>query len=267
MKLPALDMTLSPSAGFFTFHPAPQYPQTMKSKRASIPCLHLLIGVSLSISPLRALAQAAPSAPSEETIVLNPFVVTAESTSGYYASETLSGTQLRSEVRDLANPITILTEEFMLDIGAVNYEEALEFLPSTQAFKTDSSDQEGNGSRNSTGYVVRGFRSSSLTNNFFTSRIKVDNYNTETITQSRGPNSLLFGLGSVGGALDATNKTGRFNANSYGLEVRLDSEGSRRTSVDINQVLIPKKLALRFAGLSADQRTPRDPQYTRRNSA
>jgi hypothetical protein len=242
----------------------------MKSTRSSLSLPHLLIGVSLSLLPLRSLAQATPAAvaaPAEETIVLNPFVVTSGSNQGYYATETLSGTQLRSQVRDLANPITILTEEFMKDIGAVNYEEALEFLPSTQAFKTDSSDQEGNGSRNSTAYMVRGFRSNSLTNNFFTSRIKVDSYNTETVTQSRGPNSLLFGLGSVGGALDATNKAGKFNANSYGVETRFDSEGSRRASVDVNQILIPKKLAVRFAGLSADQRTPRDLQYSRRNSA
>jgi iron complex outermembrane recepter protein len=234
----------------------------MKSKRSSIPYLQPLMALSLSLLPRQALAQ-----PEQELIVLNPFVVTTDSASGYYATETLSGTQLRTQVRDLANPITILTEEFMRDIGAVNYEEALEFLPSTREFKTDASDQEGNSSRNSTAYMVRGFRSNSLTNNFFTSRIKVDNYNTETVTQSRGPNSLLFGLGSVGGALDATNKTGRFNANSYALETRFDSEGTRRASVDINQILIPKKLAVRFAALSADQRSPRELQYSRRNSA
>ena len=182
-------------------------------------------------------------------------------------SETLSGTQLKSQVRDLANPITILTEEFMRDIGAVNYEEALEFLPSTQAFKGDTSDPESVSSRTGTPFTVRGFRSSSLTNNFFTSRIKVDNFNTETVTQSRGPNSLLFGLGSVGGGLDATNKLGRFNANSHSLDVRLDSEGSKRVSLDINRIIVPKKLALRFAALSTDQRTPREFQYMRRNSA
>ena len=234
------------------------------------PCLAL----TLSLLAGTALAQsAAPPAPTvtsaaEDTmVVLNPFIVSTEANKGYYASETLSGTQLRTQVRDLANPITILTEEFMRDIGAVNYEEALEFLPSTRAFAGDSSDPEGVSSRTGTPYMVRGFRSNSLTNNFFTSRIKVDNYNTETVTQSRGPNSLLFGLGSVGGALDATNKMGKFNANSYGLELRLDSEGTRRTGVDINQILVPKKVALRFAGLSTDQRTARDLQYMRRNSA
>ena len=237
----------------------------MKPSRLAL-TLSLLAGTALaqSIAPP---APAVTSATEDTMVVLNPFIVSTEANKGYYASETLSGTQLRTQVRDLANPITILTEEFMRDIGAVNYEEALEFLPSTRAFAGDSSDTEGVSSRTGTPYMVRGFRSNSLTNNFFTSRIKVDNYNTETVTQSRGPNSLLFGLGSVGGALDATNKMGKFNANSYGLETRLDSEGTRRASVDINQILLPQKVALRFAGLSTDQRTARDLQYMRRNSA
>ena len=230
--------------------------------------------LTLSFVAATALAQSvAPSATSatstadDAAVILNPFVVSTDANKGYYASETLSGTQLKSQVRDLANPITILTEEFMRDIGAVNYEEALEFLPSTQAFKGDTSDPESVSSRTGTPFTVRGFRSSSLTNNFFTSRIKVDNFNTETVTQSRGPNSLLFGLGSVGGGLDATHKLGRFNANSHSLDARFDSEGSRRVSLDINRIIVPKKLALRFAALSTDQRTPREFQYMRRNSA
>jgi iron complex outermembrane recepter protein len=241
----------------------------MKSHPKAARGLHLLLGASLFTLPLCVFAQKASSAPAakeEEMITLNPFVVNANANQGYYASETLSGTQMKSQVRDLANPITVLTEEFMKDIGAVNYQEALEFLPSTREFKGDASDTEGVNNRNGTPYMVRGFRSSTLTNNFFTSRVKVDNYNTESVTQSRGPNSLLFGLGSVGGGLDATNKLGRFNADSYSLEVRFDSEGSKRASVDINQILIPRKLALRFAALSADQRTTRDLQYARRNS-
>ncbi len=216
---------------------------------------------SLAAIPLQAVEK------EPEEVVLNPFVVTADATNGYYASETLSGTQLKSQVRDLANPISILTEEFMKDIGAVNYQDALEFLPSTREFKGDASDPEMVATRNSTPYMVRGFTSSTLTNNFFTSRVKVDNFNTETVTQSRGPNSLLFGLGSVGGGLDATNKMGRFDANSVRLETRIDSEGSTRATIDINQIIVPQKLAVRFAALTTDQRTPRDLQYMRRNSA
>jgi outer membrane receptor for ferric coprogen and ferric-rhodotorulic acid len=94
------------------------------------------LALTLSLVAATALAQSvAPSATSaasaaeDAAVILNPFVVSTDANKGYYASETLSGTQLKSQVRDLANPITILTEEFMRDIGAVNYEEALEFLP------------------------------------------------------------------------------------------------------------------------------------------
>ena len=110
--------------------------------------LCLLVGPTLAQS----IAPAARSAPAAEdsAVVLNPFIVSTEANKGYYASETLSGTQLKSQVRDLANPITILTEEFMRDIGAVNYEEALEILPSTREFKGDTSDPEAVTSRTGT---------------------------------------------------------------------------------------------------------------------
>lgn len=146
------------------------------------PCLAVVLSLFTGTALAQSAAPAAPAALSatDDTIVLNPFVVSTEANKGYYASETLSGTQPKSQVRDLANPITILTEEFMRDIGAVNYEEALEFLPSTQAYKGDSSDPESVTSRTGTPFTVRGFRSTSLTNNFFTSRIKVDSFNTET---------------------------------------------------------------------------------------
>ena len=106
----------------------------MKNPRLAL-TLALLAGTALaqSVAPPASSAANAASAAEQATLVLNPFIVSTEANKGYYASETLSGTQLKSQVRDLANPITILTEEFMRDIGAVNYEEALEFLPSTQA--------------------------------------------------------------------------------------------------------------------------------------
>jgi hypothetical protein len=58
----------------------------MKSTRSAIPGLPILIGVSLSILPVHVLAQE-----EDELVELNPFVVTAEATKGYYATETLSG--------------------------------------------------------------------------------------------------------------------------------------------------------------------------------
>ena len=44
---------------------------------------------------------------SDQVFELSPFSVDASSDQGYYATETLSGTQLRTDMRSLANPVTV----------------------------------------------------------------------------------------------------------------------------------------------------------------
>lgn len=202
-----------------------------------------------------------------EVFELSPFSVDASGDQGYYASETLSGTQLRTDLRSLANPVTVLTEEMMRDIGAVNYEEAVEYLPSTVSFTGDTSDNDGNTARTGTPYTSRGFRVTALTQDFLSTGIRQDTFNTERLTQSRGPNSLLFGLGSVGGAINTGSKRGRLNRDSQEGDLRLDEHGSTRYEYDINKILVEDKLALRVALLYDDKRTHRDLQYRRRKSA
>src|SRR5262245_32692612 len=46
----------------------------------------------------------------EPTIVLSPFEVVAEEDSGYKATSTLAGTRLRSELKDLAASISVVTK-------------------------------------------------------------------------------------------------------------------------------------------------------------
>ncbi|MBK1879021.1 TonB-dependent siderophore receptor [Pelagicoccus mobilis] len=227
----------------------------------------LVLGSTFALTLLVAPLLHAQEEENEEIYELSPFTIDGSSDSGYYATETLSGTQLRTSVRDLANPVTILTEEMLEDIGALNYEEALEFLPSTQSFVGDVADIDGNSARTGIAYNSRGFRATRLTQNFFFSRIKQDGFSTERITQSRGPNSLLFGLGSVGGAINSTYKRGRFSDDTREVNFRADSEGSFRAELDINQILVEDKLAVRFAALYDDRRTHRDLQFRRRKSA
>ena len=139
----------------------------------------------------------------KEVFNLSPFEVSG-SESGYYATETLSGTNLKTDMRSLANPITVMTQELMEDIGATSYKDVVDFLPSTKSYDGDTTDPTGEQARRGTPYVSRGFRVGQLTQNFLATNVRQDNFNTERLTQSRGPNSLLFGLGSVGGAIDIT---------------------------------------------------------------
>lgn len=119
--------------------------------------------------PLVAAAQTAPARlpqdAIEQTINLSPFVVSADSIDGYTASQTLSGTRLRTDARDIGAAMTILTPEFLDDIGATDITSVYDFVPSTETYNLSATDTDGNGSRSRDTVTVRGFNSSSLSLN------------------------------------------------------------------------------------------------------
>jgi Ca-activated chloride channel family protein len=61
-------------------------------------------------------------------IVLTPFEVSTEADSGYYTTcNTLSGTRLRTELRDVGSAVRVLTQEFLRDVGATTLEDGLPY--------------------------------------------------------------------------------------------------------------------------------------------
>ncbi|MDI1335774.1 MAG: hypothetical protein PSU94_06270 [Lacunisphaera sp.] len=51
---------------------------------------------------------------------------------------------------------------------------------------------------------MRGFATPNFTRGYFSTSIPTDAYNIDSITLSRGANSLLFGLGSAGGVVESS---------------------------------------------------------------
>lgn len=223
------------------------------------------LAVVLASAVLSATATAQSEAEEKEVFDLSPFVVSGTDT-GYYATETLSGTNLKTNIRTLANPITVLTGEMMEDVGATSYKDVVSFLPSTNSYDGDNADPQGEQARRGTPYVSRGFRVTQMTQNFLASNVRQDNYNTERLTQSRGPNSLLFGLGSVGGAIDITPVRGMFGKDFAKVNLVMDEWGRKRGKLDINKELVDDRIALRLTGLYEKKETFRDLEYSRRNS-
>lgn len=225
-------------------------------------CIVCALGLSflLHLSSLR--AQESENT-EEEVFDLSPFAVSGDDT-GYYATETLSGTNLRTNMRSLANPITVMTPEVMEDVGATSYKDVVAFMPSTNTYDGDLADPEGEQARTGTPFVTRGFRVTQFTENFLATNVRQDNYNTERLTQSRGPNSLLFGLGSVGGAMDITPIRGLFNSDFTSLNFLFDEFGRARGTFDHNRELIDNKVALRIAAVYDKSKTFRKFEYSRR---
>ena len=137
-----------------------------------------LLGVAAGLAAGRLPAQTAPApaVAAPPVVELSPFVVDASRDSGYVASETLSGTRLKTEVRHIASPVTILTEEFLQDIGATSFADIVEFMPGTETYRFDDSDIRGEQAHNGRTFSARGFRADGQSREFFNTDIPLDTY-------------------------------------------------------------------------------------------
>src|SRR5690606_37742917 len=95
----------------------------------------LLLGLSSAasaqVAPTPSSSTSSPSAATppgeDETIELTPFNVNADRDVGYVATSSLAGSRLNTELKDTAAAISVLTSEFLSDIGATSLTEALEW--------------------------------------------------------------------------------------------------------------------------------------------
>ncbi|MBI5693770.1 MAG: hypothetical protein HZC55_27160 [Verrucomicrobia bacterium] len=237
----------------------------------------LLLPLSLVLAPA-ALTQTLPTAavtgsaaPAGEILELSPFQVTAEAFKGYYASQTLAGSRLKMNVDEIASSVQILTPEFMQDVGATNLNELFLFTTSTEASGINGNFSDFNVGTTSTGdqssrvnpqgsQRVRGIAGADLTRNYFLTAIPSDRYNTELTEINRGANAILFGLGSPAGIVNTQLAAAKFK-DAHQVRVEADSAGTFRAEVDLNRVLIPKKLAVRFASVRDDTRYYQEPAF------
>jgi outer membrane receptor for ferric coprogen and ferric-rhodotorulic acid len=165
-----------------------------------------------NIAPAQSVPTAPVKPPSTGTILFTPFEVSSASDNGYAATETLAGTRLRTNLRDIGASLSILTPEFMRDLGVNSYDQALLYTPSVDASEGDNTDANrasGSQMRFGTGqsYSIRGFNTNagnqSASHDFFTALDPADNYNVERVTLSLGPNALLIGVGNPQGTTNA----------------------------------------------------------------
>ena len=209
-------------------------------------------------------AAAAKPAKDEETIVLSPFEVTAGRDTGYQATETLAGTRIRTDLRDVGSAISVVTKDFMNDIGATDNSTLLQYTTNAEVAGTrgtyaglgnaTSLDEIGSLRAPSGAQRVRGLAAADNTRDFFVTDIPTDYYNVDRVDIQRGPNSILFGLGSPAGIVNASLHSAEFTRDKGSVEFRTGSYGSVRSSIDANQILIPKVLAIRVDGLWNDEK-------------
>ena len=136
--------------------------------------LAALAGTTLS-------AQTTPPAPAavtqEEAIVLSPFTVNTSLDEGYAATQTMSGTRLATNLRDVASVVSPMTIDFLKDIDATNLQQAILFTPGTDEDPRPYNSQNNN----PVSTRIRGFVMTGNSQNFFPSHITIDRYNIDRI--------------------------------------------------------------------------------------
>ncbi len=213
--------------------------------------------------PSPATNNAPAAASTSDPVVLTPFTVSTERDNGYAANETLAGTRMRTNLRDVGASLTVLTPEFMQDLAANSLDKALLYTPSVDSVEGDNVDPNrasGQFLRFGTGqqYSIRGFVSNSgeqgLSHDFFSALESNDAYNLERITLSRGPNALLIGVGNPQGAAVTTTKRAQLTKQKTTVQAQYDRWSSRRVALDHNQPLVPGRLAVRLNLLHDEKR-------------
>ena len=207
----------------------------------------------------------------EETIVLSPFEVSADEEQGYAAATTLAGNRLNTELRDIGNAVTVVTKQFLDDIGAVDNESLLQYTVGTEVGNVQGNftgtgdgallDESGRFTNPNQNTRIRGLAAADNTRDYFLSNIPWDGYNVDRVDLQRGPNSILFGQGSPAGIINVGTKQAMFN-DSNEVTFRVASFGSVRGTVDFNRVLIEDQLAVRVAAVTDSQKFKQNPSFS-----
>ncbi len=204
-----------------------------------------------------------------EVLVLSPFSVQGDTVDGYQAKTTLASTRLRTNVKDIGSALQIVTTQFLKDTGATDNNSLLTYTTGTEVgglhgnFSGDvrsATILETSIARPDLNNRIRGLSRADNTRDFEVSDIKWDSYNVNSVEVQRGANTILFGLGSPSGLINASLKQADYK-NAGEVSFRFDGEGSLRASVDVNQVLLPKQLALRVDLLKSNQKFQQKPAF------
>lgn len=219
---------------------------------------------------------ASSGSPGSEVVQLSPFTVETGDDSGYYASNTLSGTRLNTKIEDLASSITVVTKQQMMDTAALDINDIFLYEANTEGTGTYTEFSVGrNGDvidsvqgNPQTANRVRGIASANtaIGNYASNSRIPIDPYNIDAVEISRGPNSNIFGLGNASGTVNVIPSRANLQRDTNSIQARVDSYGGHRGSVDFNRPLIANKLAVRASAVFENRGFERKPskETTRR---
>lgn len=202
----------------------------------------------------------------EEAVTLSPFQVATSQDHGYTATNTLAGGRLSTDLQKTPAAVSVLTREFLDDLGVSDVQQALQWAPNSvaagnadvaaDATISNSVNGQPQMAGNGNAVTLRGF-STTIARNYFPWFVNSDAYNTERIDISRGPNAMLFGDAAAGGVVNVSTKRARPGRVFNTFQARTTDEGGYRGSFDSN-VPVTRAVAIRVNGVRERSRDWRD---------
>src|SRR5688572_22087880 len=218
-----------------------------------------VVALSLAFASLvRAQNTAATTnpAPTSDVVELSPFTVNTSSDLGYVAENTLAGSRLNTRLRDTASSVSVFTKEFLDDAAITDIRELVVFSVNGEM---DTNSQGASSEQNRiigghalyAGIQIRGLIAS-FGMDYFTSITPTDPYRVGRYEDSRGPNSILFGIGAPGGLINQSSKVAETHRHTAQIRYGMGSWSRSRLEADANRVLIKDKLAVSIAALDQE---------------
>jgi len=158
----------------------------------------------------------------------------------YQAAQVSSGSRIRMDLMDSTQSISVVTSEFMQDIGTARLTDATKYVAGLSALGALPLSMDI--------MNVRGFSDYDLTLDGFTmfSLVNQDPIIVERIEFVKGPNAILAAQGLPGGVVNNISKKPLFTNKGY-LSYQVGRYDANRAEFDANYV-VNDKLALRVVG-------------------
>ncbi|MDI1309927.1 MAG: TonB-dependent siderophore receptor [Methylotenera sp.] len=195
---------------------------------------NILLGTSviLMASPTSVLAETSTSNTIElqEVAVTAPAISDTQSVNGYNAKRSTTATKTDTELRDVPQSISVVTQDQIKDQSVQSIADAVRYVPGVQA-------AQGEGNRDA---LI--FRGNQTTGDFFLDGVRDDVqtyrdvYNTDRIEVLKGPNGMIFGRGGAGGAINRVSKEAGWDPISQ-IMASYGAYDQKRISADFGQAI------------------------------
>jgi len=200
-------------------------PAGMKGLNTAAFAAALLAGTSPAIASVAESAETAESADAQ-----GPTIVVTGQRSEYGARSTATATKTNTDVRNIPQALTIISEKQIEDQAIRSVAELLTFVPGATP---------GTGESNRDQFTLRG---NNTTADFFVDGVRDDVqyfrdfYNVDRVEVLKGPNAMIFGRGGGGGVVNRVIKRSSLGRYREAIAAS-DSLGGLRLTGDLDQPL------------------------------